>query len=122
MDTRYLCFPTSTEFIRIPLECVTHIEADGNYSVIHTADGTPFLISLQLGKVELIISESVEPGSSQFIRIGKSLIVNKDYITLIRPSQQKLVVSDCRSFKIELNASKDALKSLKDFMKGECEE
>ena len=48
----------------------------------------------------------------RFIRIGKSLIVNRDYIAFINQVRQKLILSDCRSFRYEVSASKEALKAL----------
>lgn len=50
-----------------------------------------------------------------FIRVGKSLIVNKKYIYVINISTQELLLSGSRlSIEFKLRASKDALKELKD--------
>lgn len=50
-----------------------------------------------------------------FIRVGKSLIVNKKYIYVINISTQELLLSGSRlSVEFKLRASKDALKELKD--------
>lgn len=50
-----------------------------------------------------------------FIRVGKSLIVNKKYINVINISTQELLLSGSRlSVEFKLRASKDALKELKD--------
>lgn len=50
-----------------------------------------------------------------FIRVGKSLIVNKKYIYVINISTQELLQSGSRlSVEFKLRASKDALKELKD--------
>lgn len=50
-----------------------------------------------------------------FIRVGKSLIVNKKYIYVINISTQELLLSGSRlSVDFKLRASKDALKELKD--------
>lgn len=55
----------------------------------------------------------------RFIRIGKSLIVNRDFIAFIHPVRQKMILSDCRSFRHEVSASKDALKALKELLEKE---
>ena len=55
----------------------------------------------------------------RFIRIGKSLIVNRDYIAFINQVRQKLILSDCRSFRYEVSASKEALKALKELIEKE---
>lgn len=114
-----LLFSTSTELIRVPAETVVFISANGNYSAIKMADGEEYVLTLQLGHMEKRISEMVEENDNRFIRIGKSLIVNRDFITFINPNRQKMVLSDCRSFRYELSASRDALKALKDLIEKE---
>lgn len=118
-----LIFTTSTELIRVPKDAVVYIGADGNYSSINTIDGGEYVLTMQLGQMEKRISEMVEPDDNRFIRIGKSLIVNREFISFINPARQKIVLSDARNFKFELSASKDALRALKDLIeKEECYE
>lgn len=114
-----MLFSTSTELIRVPDEAVIYVAADGNYSVITMADGGNYVLTMQLGQVERRISERTEHDENQFIRIGKSLIVNYSYITYINPARQKLVLSDGRSFRHEVSASREALKALKDLLEKE---
>lgn len=114
-----LLFATTTELIRIPSETVVYVTADGNYSSIKMADGGEYVLTLQLGQMEKRISEMVEEDDNRFVRIGKSLIVNKDFITFINPTRQKMVVSDCRTFRHELTASREALKALKELIEKE---
>lgn len=114
-----LVFTTSTELIRLPSDTVVYISADGNYSTIHSADGSEYVITLQLGQMEKRIGEMVDYHDNRFIRIGKSLIVNQTYITFINPARQRMILSDCRSFRHELSASREALKALKDFIENE---
>lgn len=116
-----LSFTTSTELIRVPTDGVVFITADGNYSAIHTADGSEYVLTLQLGHIEKRMAEMVGSDDNRFIRIGKSLIVNRDYITFINPSRQKMILSDCRTFRHEVSASRDALKALKDYIEKETE-
>lgn len=110
-----LLFSTSTELLRVPAEAVTCIMADGNYSSLIMADGVEYVLTMQLGNIERRIAETIN-GDNMFIRIGKSLIVNRHYITLINPARQRIVLSDCRNFRRELSASKEALKSLKEYL------
>lgn len=114
-----LIFSTTTELIRIPSDSVVFISADGNYSSIFTADGAEYVITMQLGQVERKISETVKTNGTLFIRIGKSLIVNRQYITYIYPSRQKLTLSDCLTFRREVSASREALKALKEYIEKE---
>ncbi|MBD5177391.1 MAG: LytTR family transcriptional regulator [Bacteroidales bacterium] len=117
--TTMLCFATTTELVRIPGPAVVYISADGNYSVINTADRSKYVLTMQLGQVEKHIADSITVGDNRFIRIGKSLIVNRDFITLINPYRQKLILSDCRTFQHEVTASREALKALKDLTEKE---
>ncbi|MCH5229476.1 MAG: LytTR family transcriptional regulator DNA-binding domain-containing protein [Muribaculaceae bacterium] len=117
--SRNLLFSTSTELIRLPAENVVFISAEGNYSSIKMVNGEEYVLTQQLGQMEKHISEMVEENDNRFIRIGKSLIVNHEFITFINPSRQKMILSDCKTFRHELSASKDALKALKDFIEKE---
>lgn len=118
MDKR-LVFTTTTEMIRVPADAVVYITADGNYSVITTADSESTVLTTQLGQIERRIADTLESNDNRFIRIGKSLIVNRDFIAQINPYRQKIVLSDCRTFRHEVSASKEALKALKDLLEKE---
>lgn len=116
---RRLVFTTSSEIVRVPFDSVVFITADGNYSVINLADSQSFVLTLQLGQIERRISELLDNDDNRFIRIGKSLIVNREYIAFINPVRQKLVLSDCRTFRREVSASREALKALKELLEKE---
>lgn len=113
---KVLLFFTSTELIRVPADAVVFITADGNYSAITMADGSEYVLTMQLGQIERRISEMIDNDDNRFIRIGKSLIVNREFITFVNPSRQKLVLSDGRSFRHEVSASREALKALKELI------
>ncbi len=117
---RRLVFTTATEIVRIPSETVVYVSADGNYSVITMADGESFVLTMQLGHVERRIAELLDSDDNRFIRIGKSLIVNSDFIAFINPQRQKMVLSDCHTFRRELTASKEALRALKELLDKEA--
>ncbi|MDE6080796.1 MAG: LytTR family transcriptional regulator [Muribaculaceae bacterium] len=114
-----LIFTTSTEIVRVPPETVVYIAADGNYSALTMADGENFVLTLQLGQIERRLAEMLDKDDHRFIRIGKSLIVNRDFIAFIHPMRQKMILSDCRSFRHEVSASKEALKALKELLEKE---
>lgn len=118
MVTR-LVFTTSTEIVRVPADAVVYVEADGNYSAINMAGGERFVLTMQLGQVERRIADMLSKDDNRFIRIGKSLIVNRNYIAFIHPGRQKMTLTDCRTFHHEVTASKDALKALKELLEKE---
>lgn len=113
---KYLVFTTASEIVRVPADALVFVTADGNYSSITMADGERYALTLQLGHIERHIAGMLESTDNRFIRIGKSLIVNRDFIAFINPQRQRMVLSDCRSFRHEVSASKDALKALKELM------
>lgn len=115
MDNNLL-FATSTELVRVPADSLVSVKADGNYSAVRLADGSEYYLTLQLGQIERRISEQQANDENKFIRIGKSLIVNREFIVYINHSRQKLVMSDGRTFRFEESASREALKSLRDYI------
>lgn len=115
-----IVFSTSTEMVSVAADTVVYFTADGNYSAINMADRGRFMLTMQLGQVERRIAERATAGDNRFIRIGKSLIVNRDFITYINPQRQKLVLSDGRTFRHEVSASKEALKALKELLEKEA--
>lgn len=118
--SKRLVFTTSTEILRVLPETVVFITADGNYSVITMADGGNFVLTLQLGQIERRIAEMLDQDDNRFIRIGKSLIVNRDFIAFINPPRQKMILSDGRTFRHDLTASREALKALKELLEKEA--
>lgn len=117
---KHLLFTTSTELVRVPSEAIVYFRADGNYSAIIMADGGEHVLTLQLGQIERRIEQLLDDGDHRFIRIGKSLIINKDYISFVNVTKQKLILSDCRIFRHEVSASKEALKALKEYVEKEA--
>lgn len=115
MERRF-SFSTTSELLQVPAGAVAYVKAAGNYSSIITADGVEHVLTLQIGQIERRIAGMTEAGDRRFIRIGKSLIVNSDFISFINVTRQRLVLSDCRTFSHELSASREALKSLKEVL------
>ena len=113
-----LTLANANELIRIPAEGLAYIESEGNYSDIHTCDGGQRTVTVQLGILEEMIHQQFQR-PDEFARIGKSLIVNLRLINYINPAKKQLIVSDCRTFKFSLEASKEALKKLKEYFENE---
>lgn len=114
-----LLFSTSTELLRVPADALVYVVAGGNYSSITMADGSQHVLTMQLGRIEQHIASRVGKNDNRFIRIGKSLIINRDFITHINLPRQRLTLSDCRTFGHDLSASREALKALKELIEKE---
>ena len=101
-------------------EHVVCIEADGNYSNLHLSNGNEYLLSFQLGQIEKMMYAQLGSEGNIFIRIGKSLIINRSYISYINIPKQRLILSDAASFSHTVTASKEALKELKELIEKEA--
>lgn len=113
-----LTLTNANELIRIPAEGLAYISSEGNYSDIYTLDGEKRTVTVQLGILEEMIHRQFQR-PDEFARIGKSLIVNLKLIHYINPARRQLVLSDCHTFKFNLDASKEALKKLKEYFEKE---
>lgn len=113
---------TSNDLVRIAPDCIVYVASDGNYSTLVQTDGEMRMLSYQLGQIERIIANQLGAEGSQFIRIGKGLIINRSYIYYINAVKQKLTLSDTRTFNYTVSASKEALKQLKDLLEKEIQD
>ena len=113
---------TTNELVRVYPERIVCISSDGNYSMMVLHDKYEHLFSFNLSHFQQIIEKQMKTEASLFIRIGKSLIINREYIYKINLGKQSLVLSD---MKIEhtfvLSASREALKQLKSLLEKEIE-
>ena len=112
---KHLIITTSLDLVRIAPDRIVYISSDGNYSTMVQADGEMRMLSYQLGQIEKMISEQLGKEYCRlFIRIGKSIIINRSYVYYINVTRQKLTLSDIRTFSHTVSASKEALKQLKE--------
>ena len=116
---KHLIISTSVDLVRIAPERIVYISSDGNYSTLIQADGETRMLSYQLGQIEKMIASQLGSDGNVFIRIGKSLIINRSYIYYINITKQKLTLSDVASFSHTVTASKEALKQLKELLENE---
>lgn len=116
MMPTHLVISKGTELLRVPLVSLMYVSAEGNYSLVVTRDSHKTLMSLQLGQIESLMSEQLGTSGSVFIRAGRGLIINTDYINYIDISKQLLVLSDCRGSRHELSASREVLVKLKEYV------
>lgn len=116
---KHIVISTSLDLVRIAPERVVYVASDGNYSTIVQSDGETRVLTFQLGQIEKIMSEQLGSEGNTFIRIGKSLIINRSYIYYINVQKQKLILSDNATFSHSVSASKEALKQLKELLEKE---
>ena len=105
-----------TELLRVPSARLVYISADGNYSNLVTQDNRSRMVSYQLGQLEDIIGEQLGDSGNNFIRLGRGLIINTDFVYSIDIAKQQLILSDCLDCYHELSASREVLIKLKAYL------
>lgn len=115
--TKYLIIESTNELLRVSPDRIVYISSDGNYSTLVLYDKKERVFSFNLKTFQDMIENQLKEDAQQFIRIGKSLIINKNYIYLINISKQQLILSDMKlQHEFCLSASKEALKQLKNIL------
>lgn len=105
------------EALYLQLDRILYIQADGNYCNIYFIDGSILnTLTYQRAEIARMIQEQVPRESSKrFVMLGKSYLVNIDYVLRIQPSKQ-LLTFNVNQFgttqKINLMATKKALNQL----------
>lgn len=117
--SRHLIISTSIDLIRTSADELVFISSDGNYSTLVFTYGESRVVTQQLGQIEALLSKQLAPADNCFIRIGKSLIINREYISYINPGKQQLVLADGHASSHMLAASREALKQLKELIEKE---
>lgn len=105
-----------TELLRVPANRLVYVSADGNYSNVVTQDNRKQIVSFQLGQIEDLIGDQLGDAGNSFIRLGRGLIINQDFVYSIDIAKQQLVLSDCNSCYHELSASREVLTKLKAYI------
>ena len=115
-----LIISNTVELVRLHSEDILSIEADGNYSNLYIVGEEERMVLGQLGQLERMIGDQLGEEASAFIRVGRSLIINRNYIYYINPSHQVLIMREPNGRKHEITkASHESLKNLKEFIERE---
>ncbi len=113
----WLKISTASELVRVQTDDIVFVQADGNYSDLYLFNGKPHKMTFKLKFFDEAFSRL---SNNTFVRVGKSLIVNKRYIYVINLMTQDLLLSGSRlSVDFKLRASREALKELKTLMEHE---
>lgn len=113
----WLKISTSTELVRIQTDDIVFVHADGNYSDVYMVNGKPHKMTFKLHYFDDVFQQLK---NNIFVRVGKSLIVNKNYICVINLTSQEILLTNPRMREdFKLKASREALKDLKNVMERE---
>ena len=105
---------TSVGLFRVPTDDIAYIEASGNYCDVHLFNGESVTMTFHFVEAFNKLKQNF------FTRVGKSLIVNTNYVYAINITNQDLKLMDHRMNQgFRLKASKEALKELKTILEQE---
>ena len=117
---RQLVVSNSIELVRLYADDIVSIEADGNYSTFYLIGGEKRLVLFQLGQLEHMMGEQLAEEAETFVRIGRSLIINRNYIYYINLNRQLLLLRDPNGHQHEtLKVSRESLKKLKELIESD---
>lgn len=114
MAQKFLYLNSRDEFFRVDISRIVYFEADGNYTNIILSNKLKGVVCMNLSQMQSVLSANLKESANIFARIGKSHIINLNYVYHISILRQRLTLSDGMNFEYVLNVSKDALRKLRE--------
>ena len=114
----WLRISTSTELVRVATDEIVYVHADGNYSDLMLTNGKCRKMTFQIHFFDEIFQQLRK---NVFVRVGRSLIVNKRYIYVINLPDQMMLFAG-QQIKCDIapvRVSREALKQLKEQLEDE---
>jgi len=112
-----LCLNSRDELIILDLDRIAYFQANGNYTQLTYISGQKQLLTLGLSKIEAVIRSATPPGHpGSFLRLGRSVIINRKFVITISVPKQKLYLGDYENHLFTLPVPKPLLKALKEEM------
>ena len=92
MQIENLTIKNKSEVLYLRLSNILYNQADGNYCDIYLADGGVLnTLTYQRAEIAKMMDEQIpEDIRKRFVLVGKSYMVNTDYVLRIQPSKQLL--------------------------------
>lgn len=111
--SKYLYVNSRDEFFRVDISKIVYFESDGNYTAMVLSNKIKATLSMNLGQMQEVLTQSLKEKASMFARVGRRHIVNLNYVCHIQILRQYLTLSDGQNFDYRLDVSKDALRRLR---------
>ncbi len=115
MEPEKLIINSRDELLRMDTSKIVYFEADGNYTSIIMTNNHKFSLCTNLSNMEKLLGERLNKQHA-FVRLGKSFIINLDYVSQVSVLRKRLVLTDFTTCSYTLDVSKEALKKLKDII------
>jgi len=110
----YLLLNSRDELLRIDISNIVYFEADGNYTNVYLCNKLKGTVCMNLSRMQQALTAQLKDKATRFARIGKSYIINLNYVYSIQILKQRLILSDQSTFAFQVSVSKEALKALRD--------
>jgi DNA-binding LytR/AlgR family response regulator len=91
---KYIYFNYRDTLFRIALSRIVYFEADKNYTNLYLSNGQKLVFTFGLGAMRDYLKKTLKEEERHFARIGKSLIINLDYLYGINLLKQQLLLYD----------------------------
>ena len=116
-----LTIKNKSEILFLRLDDILYIQADGNYCNIYLADGGVInTLTYQRAEMARMLEEQLsEEALSRFALLGRSYLVNTDYVLRIQPGKQLLTFRVNKfgsTKKISIKATTKALQEIECFI------
>lgn len=127
MQMENLTIKNKSEVLYLRLSNILYIQADGNYCDVYLADGGVLnTLTYQRAEIAKMMDEQIpENIRKRFVLVGKSYMVNTDYVLRIQPSRQLLtfmVNQFGTTRKVSIKATTKALTKLAEEMEMQTDE
>ena len=113
----WLKIKTSTELVRVSTDEIVYVCADGNYSDLVLTNGRTRKMTFQLHFFEDVFKQL---NNNTFVRVGRSVIVNKRYVFVINLTDQTLMFTgqqlsnEIKTLRLPREALKQLMEQLAD--------
>lgn len=116
-----LIIKNKSEVLFLQLDDILYIQADGNYCNINLADGGVInTLTYQRAEIARMLEEQLtKEALSRFALLGRSFLVNTDYVLRIQPGKQLLTFRVNKfgtTKKVVIKATANALQQLEIYM------
>lgn len=117
-ENQTLVFQSRDELAKFELAKVVYFESNCNYTKVYYPNGCTLSIIASLSFIENLLSGMDNAVAKKFLRVGRFLIINTDYLFRINVVHKQLVLTDgiCPQ-PFVLKASKPSLRQLKSVYK-----
>ena len=116
-----LTIKNKSEILFLRLDDILYIQADGNYCNIYLADGGVInTLTYQRAEIARMLEEQLSKDAlSRFALLGRSYLINTDYVLRIQPGKQLLTFRVNKygsTKKISIKATTKALQEIEWFI------